>query len=927
MTLAATHSEPDDDGKRKVVGPRPGAPASEFRGSLLLVLGVDLVALLTWLAWSRRASSLAGLVVAATIVPLALVLALRPRVRRPATLLIRRERRRAAVFVPVAASVVLSSLALGVGHDARHLPVESAVYHLGPIDEVIVSPDANARNQALDAITRARENDPRVATGIDDLLPLVAVDALLAIGAQQVPVTAVELDVPVAAGFGKQPSETGLTGLPPLLVGDVAVGPNLIANLGPGPVPVRLSIGGQGIDVRARALPSGRGFGSLDLDGLGRPRLGATAATPVVYVAPGTVATAIDKMSDGGAAVNARFLVAVSNLGDARRGLRRSAAVTTLLEEVLAQPPTGPTSIPADDPLGLGGTVASVPGAINASVVAVKSAHVARIAGEFAETELARRVARGALFAAAGVVLLAAYLARRRMHGDRVRVLRAFGLRGRTGAALRAALVLSGVVVGLPLGVIAAVGAAMAVGRISQLPSAFPAPLSTVAQAVALPASVVLLAMVAAGVGVVVPSGIRSWLRGLALVRPSVVIVAPVGLALVAVGMALGRQATELRIGAAVVLTVLGLAMALGPTFLPRRPFGARTAARPTRRSRTRSFAGVCVATGLAVLPVAASQRLPAAAASGSNWRSVAQINNESDAVGLLRQLVAPTGGRVLRRADVLVADELARRSDAPAELRELSPAIPAVAVTAGDGQGDGWAPRSFGQPSVADLEPGSIIVSRRFAALRPGPLAIGDNLVLVDPVTTRSVRVSVADIVSFPGWAGDVAVPIDVFSGLRTDALTAVARSALAVSVSSPAAARVAMAALSPTAAVQITSVDARPDATVADAFGRWLRRSALIMVSMFLATALSLRTSHWRHVRWTVVLIAAVAGLTLGLAFGGARTMNPIGPLAWALGVGSLCAFCGLRVVAPEARVRNVAKALPSLPLPSGRDRGEFD
>jgi hypothetical protein len=910
--LAARSTEPDDDGTMTGAGPRPASGPSEFRGSLLFVLGVDLVVLLTWLAWSRRTTASAALVVVAAIVPLGIVALLRPGIRRTAALLIRRERHRVAVVIPVAVSVVLSALALSVGDDARRLPLDSAVRHLGPIDELIVSPDVGSRNQAVDAITRAGENDPRVKTSIDDLLPLVAVDGALSIGSRQIPVTAVELDVPVAAGFGKVPSDGGLAGFTPLLVGDVGVPAALVANVGDGRVPIRLAIGDKTIDVRARPLPSGRGFGALDLAGLGQPQLGGRAAAPVVYVAPGTVATAIDTMADGGASVNARFLVAVSNLGDARRGLRRSGSTTALLESILAEPPAGPTSVPADDPLGLGGTTPSVPAAINATVVAVKEAHVARVAAEFAATNLARRVARGALFAAAAGLLFASMVVRRRANRDRLHVLRSLGLRGRGGAALRSTLAFSGLLLGVPLGVVGAVGAIAAVPRFGHLTTSTSSWAANLARAAALPVVAALLVVAGTVVAGLMPRSLRSRMNGLGLVRLPAPMIGLVGLVVAVAGIAVGRQTTEVGIGVGALVTVIGLAIALGATLLPRRPFGTRTTARPVRRSRTRSFAGVCAATGLSVLPVAAAQRLPAATvpATTSSVRSVVNVRNEVDATGLMRELVGQTGGRVLRSAEVLVAGS-------------SSSSLPVTMVAAGDGLGDAWMPGSGGGTRPNDLPPGTVIVSRQLGAVRGSRVAIGDRLVLVDPVTGRSVSVVVRDLAAFPRWAGDVAVPAEIFAGLRTEALAAVSHSAIALSTQSSSEVRSALTTLSPTVTAQIDGIDASADTPVTAAFRPWLLRTALIMVVLLFVSALAMRSSGWRHVRWTVVLVAALIGSLLGGVFGGIRMMTPIGPLAWTVALGALSACGALALVSAKKRVGS--KVVVPAPAPKA-DVGEF-
>ena len=222
--VAARDARPDPTPDPRDPAPseaRPGnegvaASAAEFRSSLLLVLCADLVALVAWLAWSRRATSLAALALVAVVIPLLVTIATRPALRRTVTLLARRETNRVHTVAPIAASVVFASLGLLLGRHAEDLVAASAARHLGPIDEVIVSPSADARNQALDAVTRARSSDDRVKNSIDDVLPLVVADGSLQISERRIGVTVMELDVAVAQAFGGVRADTGLLGLPSL---------------------------------------------------------------------------------------------------------------------------------------------------------------------------------------------------------------------------------------------------------------------------------------------------------------------------------------------------------------------------------------------------------------------------------------------------------------------------------------------------------------------------------------------------------------------------------------------------------------------------------------------------------------------------------------------------------------------------------------
>ena len=132
-------SEPFEDDR-----PQPGgetalaAGSAEFRSSLLLVLTGDLAALLCWLSWSRRSTTAAALALAAVVIPLLIVLATRPTLRRVMTLLARSETNRRYLIVPIGACVVFTSLAISLGTHADGLVGASAVRHLGAIDEVVV---------------------------------------------------------------------------------------------------------------------------------------------------------------------------------------------------------------------------------------------------------------------------------------------------------------------------------------------------------------------------------------------------------------------------------------------------------------------------------------------------------------------------------------------------------------------------------------------------------------------------------------------------------------------------------------------------------------------------------------------------------------------------------------------------------------------
>ncbi len=903
-----TSPKADSDADRR-------ASAAEFRSSLLLVLTADLVALVAWLSWSRRSTPLALLALAAVVIPLVVTVVTKPTLRRTVALLARRETNRVHTVAPVAASVVFASLGLTLGPHAGDLVAASAARHLGPIDELIVSPSADARNQALDALTRARSSDLRVKSSFDDLLPLVLVDGSLRIGERRVGVTVMELDVGVAQAFGGMPSETGLVGFPSLAVGDLGVTQSLLDDTG-GVTETALSIGGAARNVRVLPLVQNVGFASVDVFGLASPSVGRDPDRPVVFVAPGTITTAIDALPDAGASANAQFLVAVSNEGDAVAGLRRSSANVTLLEETLANPPVGPVAIPADDPLGLGGSVVSVAAPIEATVIAVKAAHADRLRSELDASTTARLLARAALFTAALACGALAFVARRRRDLDRRETIRTLGLRRRGALAVEMVLLGTSLLIGLVLGALASLVADRVAGPLAPIDPSLVGDPRTLAQAVT----------IAGGLGVA-----PSLLRPLARLIPGPMrrlsvrlrsrglpaLAGPVGAAMLIVAsvVLLRRRSSLWTLSTGYVALIVGAAGVLGAVVLPRTPFGRRTFARPTRRLRTRCFAGVAAATGLVILPVAASQGLAgmASAAASGSWRSTVSIEDEADAVGLAEQFVRGSGGRVLRVTSLLVDGGGSDRV-----------ATPAVALAAGDGLGDAWIPsRTSGRSrDLVDLPPGTAVVSRRLATMRGASLQPGGRVVLRDPITARSISVDVLDVVAFPSWAGDVAISNDVYSGLLTAERVTGSRRAIAVSPMTTGTATTAMRSLAPNATVTVRSADAER-ASVNGSLVGWLRRVALLTLSIVVALALVFRTVTWRPIHWTVVVAAVAFGALAATSVGGPPTPTPFGPIAVAIALAGLCCIAALRVLTPDVRVR---AAVHHLPRPV-RSTGEFD
>ena len=908
-------SEPFEDD-----GPQPGAEtalaagSAEFRSSLLLVLTADLAALLCWLSWSRRSTTAAALALAAVVIPLLIVLATRPTLRRVVTLLARSETNRRYVIVPIGACVVFTSLAISLGTHADGLVGASAVRHLGPIDELVVSPDADSRNQALDALTRARTADVRVNSSIDDLLPLVMIDGALQIGDRHLDVTVVELDVAAGQSFGGKPSQTGLIGLVPLAVGDVAIDGSLVDASDP-PAPSRLAMSGIARDVRVLPMTTRKGFAAADLRGLGDPSFGRPAQRPVVYVAPGTITTTIDALADRGASANAQFIVAVSNQGDALDGLRRSSAAVALLDEILANPSIGPVALPADDPLGLGGSTIRVAEPIPATVIAVKAAHVERLRAELEASARSRQLAGMALYTAALACAAVAFLARRRRHVVQREILRSLGLRTRSSVALESAFLGVSTTIGLGAGALFALAVGAALGPYVPMDRSTTGGATTIAQALTFAGGLAMAPSLFRPIGAIAPAAVRRFVHRASVTRFPGPLVVALGFMAAAGSVALLRHRSTIWTPAAgFVALIAGGALILGGTVLHRPPFGRCVTARPVRRHRTRSFAGVAAATGLVVLPVAASQGLAAMATVASPWRSSVLVSDDADAAGLAEQLVRVSGGRVLHIGTVLVDGGTGG-----------TPATPSLALAAADGLGDNWIPlrRSLGPSSTsAHLPAGTVVISERLASVRGAALRAGDRMVLRDPGTTRSVSVVVHDVVAFPPWAGDIATSIDVFTNLLTKDRVLTSRRAIAVSPMTRSVAGTSMRTLASNANAAVQDIDDGPP-TVSSALVSWLRRAALVTLGIAVLMVLVLRPSAWRRVHWTVVVAAVVFGWFAGSAVGGPPTRSPTGPLAMALGIAVLCGVSAFRVLTPEVRVRNAIGRLPTRP----KKTGEFD
>ncbi len=909
LTVPESLSDPPSNPRSPALaaaGVDANALDTELRRSLLLVLMVDLVALLAWLAWSRRTTELAALAVLCLGLPVGVAVAVRPALRRTVWLLFRRQTHRRQFVVPVAACVVLVALAMQLNERARNLAGESAARHLGPIDELIVSPNAAARNAALDTLTQAKQDDRRVLATIDDVLALVAVDGSLRIDDRRLRVTVVELDGATAQGFGGVPGDTGIAGMAPLVAGEVGIAPNVVRT-GKQPRVVELSIAGTRPTTTVRLLPHAVGFGALDLLGLGDPALGGSSATPVVYVAPGAISTAVAGLGDGGESANLRYLIAVSNVGNARTGSRRSAAATVLLQSVLASPRPAPA---AEDPLGLGGTVVHVPAPIDATVVSVKANHQRRVAGDASSASAARHVARGALYGAALAVVALAHLRRRRSRAAQARALHLMGVRARTAAVVRAAVAAADTALGLLLGGFATAVVGALVGPISGLDRPLFASWTTLSRAWSFTLLLAAIPTLMSFLVLTIPKRVRNnelvgWVRvqldrgrrwrQTRRSRPFLVVL---GVAVILVGIGVARrQASELSVVFGIGAAVMGGAVALGTSLLRSAGFGPRATSVPALRARRASFAAVAAGSGLVLLPIVAAQSLQgitAAHAVGS-WRTVVTVDDQSDAVGLLRQLVQTVDGRVLHRTALLLEGG-----------RDAEASMAVTVSAAADGRGDGWIARNgTAITENGDRRDGTVVVSSRLSAFYRGGVAAGDRVVLRDSVSGRSVGVSVAAVSELPVWAGDVVTSAGVFTAVQTERRVATSRSAIAISTTAPASVAGTVNSLAPLATTTVRSAS-DVATSVSSAMIAWLRRVALVILATGVTVAVALRSSAWKPVRAPVIGAAVLFGSLLAFVVGRAG-LSPAGPLVLGVALALACAGCAFAVLAANAPSRS--------------------
>ncbi len=309
-------------------------PVSPFRSTLLIVLGIDLVALLVWRAWSNPGTggiNRLALVLAGTV-PVAIVAVTRPLTRR---LVLRSLLRRKSQSVLLgicgllATTALTASWQLDLGYESSANNAAAAT--LGPVDELIFTLSAVDRANVQQLITETTTTTDLTLSSpapnswtrrIDGQLAFVSAPTLLTQGTHTLRATAIELDLVKASTFGGVPADTGFAGAVALDGKGLLLGADAAERFAIDRTsPVRLVVGGGSLDLRVGGVLERRGLAALSLYGDAHPL--------VVFVAPGTlVATALEPNS-------LTYGIAISNKGGVREGLRSSSAVTNGLNDLL----------------------------------------------------------------------------------------------------------------------------------------------------------------------------------------------------------------------------------------------------------------------------------------------------------------------------------------------------------------------------------------------------------------------------------------------------------------------------------------------------------------------------------------------------------------------------------------------------------------
>ncbi len=318
---------------------------SPFRSTLLNVLGIDLLALLFWRAWSNPGTGGINRLVLCLVgtIPVVVVAATRPLTRR---LVLRSllQRKRQSLLLVVCGLLATTALTASWQLDAGYKTSanEAAAATLGPVDELIFTSSAAERTIVQQLITDTTTTTDLTLSSpapngwtrrIDGQLAFVSALVLLEQGVHSLRATAIELDLVKASTFGGVPTETGFAGAVALdgkglLLGADASGRFAVDRT----KPVRMVVGGGTLDLQVSGVLERRGLAALSLYGDAHPL--------VVFVAPGTlVATAVQPNT-------LTYGIAISNKGGVREGLRSSSAVTKGLTDLLLA--KAPISISGD---------------------------------------------------------------------------------------------------------------------------------------------------------------------------------------------------------------------------------------------------------------------------------------------------------------------------------------------------------------------------------------------------------------------------------------------------------------------------------------------------------------------------------------------------------------------------------------------------
>ncbi|MBA2726436.1 MAG: FtsX-like permease family protein, partial [Actinobacteria bacterium] len=236
-------------------------------------------------------------------------------------------RRRGESLLVVAGSLLGTAIIAGsfiVGDTLDSSIRATATTQLGPIDEVVVTPDAATRDSVFVTLQDAD------IQGIDGLLTLISAQASAATSGpaplSEPSARLLELDFEEAGAFGSDPGLTGLEGSTPRR-GRTAITEDLALSLEVDDGDeITVSLYGQDETLEVdRVLPR------LGLAGYWT---GFESVSPNAFVAPGTIERLLE--SGGQTQVPAAYSVLISNDGGVEEGAALTAAVVPRVEDALA---------------------------------------------------------------------------------------------------------------------------------------------------------------------------------------------------------------------------------------------------------------------------------------------------------------------------------------------------------------------------------------------------------------------------------------------------------------------------------------------------------------------------------------------------------------------------------------------------------------